>query len=128
MQKNQTLTAVSINVIEKDAAKHQGKVVKVTGEVDEVLGPRMFKIDEREWLDFDGETLVYLPAPLAALVTEGTPVTVTGTLRTVLDVDLTKEWGWFEFEPDIEAELNKRSVIVATEVASHEGLDVPDSE
>lgn len=119
--RDQTPAAVSINTLEENAMKYRGQTVKVTGEVDEVLGPRMFKIDEREWLDFDGETLVFALAPLTMFVNEGEAVTVTGTLRTIMDVDLQKEWGWFELEPDVEAELNKRNVIVATGVVTSTG-------
>lgn len=123
-KKGQAATALSINAVEENAAKYRGQTIKVTGEVDEVLGPRMFKLDEREWLDFDGETLVYTPAPLAIFVQEGEPVTVTGTLRTVMDVNLDNEWGWFELEPDVEAELDKRNVIVATGIVNRAGTDV----
>lgn len=122
--KNNPQATVRINTIEENAANYRGKTVTVEGEVDEVLGPRMFKVDEQAWLDFDGETLVFVPAPLAVVVREGEPVTVTGTLRTIADVELDGEWGWFPLEPEAQAQVNRRNVIVATAIRSEAGPDV----
>jgi cobalamin biosynthesis Mg chelatase CobN len=93
-------------------------VVKVNGEVQDVLGPRLFTIDEREWMDLDGETLVMVPAPLAALVDEGSPVSVTGTLRNITLAEIQREWGWFDSTPGFNAEFEKRAVIVADAVTN----------
>lgn len=123
-EQNQASAAVSLDDIEEKAATYKGKSVTVRGEVDEVFGPRIFKIDEAEWIDFDGETLVFVPAPLAALVSEGAPVTVTGTVRTVGEVELEREWGWFEINPDIEAEFDRRPMIVASKITSETGMEL----
>jgi hypothetical protein len=104
---------VTIDRLEDAPSQFMGQVVKVDGEVQSVLGPRLFTIDEREWMDLDGETLVMLPAPLAALVNEGAPISVTGTLRTITIGDIQKEWGWFDSTPGFSAEFEKRAVIVA---------------
>lgn len=90
----------------------------MNGEVQEVLGPRMFTIDESEWIDLDGETLVVLPAPLAALVNEEAPVTVTGTVRMGVITDIDKEWGWFGLDPGLQAEFEKRPMIVADSITN----------
>lgn len=111
-----TPSAVTIDQLEDHPEQYVGQQVRVSGEVGNVLGPHLFTIDERNWIDFDGENLVFLPAPLAALVSEDTPVTVTGTVRTMVQAEIERERGWFGNDEGIKAELHKRPVIVADSV------------
>lgn len=48
------------------------------GEVDDGLGPRLFKIDEPNWADLVGAILVSVPTTLAAMAREADRVTMTG--------------------------------------------------
>jgi hypothetical protein len=97
--------AASLSDLEANAAKYRGKIVKVKGEVDRVLGPRLFTIDEKMWVDFDGETIVLAPAPLAALVREDAAITVTGTVRPLTLAEVRNEWGVFDAGSEIEIAL-----------------------
>ena len=107
---------VDVGDLEEHPSKYSGKAINVTAEVEEVFGPRLFKIDERNWGDLDGEVLVYLPSNLAALVREDDQVTVSGTVKSMLRADLERELGWLEPEPDFEIEFVSRPVIVASEI------------
>ena len=81
-----------------------------------MLGPRVFTIDEPNWVDLDGEVLVYVPASLAALVRERDRVTVTGTMQAFLRADMAGAWGWEEMDPAREARLARRPVLVASRI------------
>lgn len=109
-------TPVRLSALEDHPQQYIGRRVSVSGEVEGVLGPRIFKIDERNWLDLDRELLVVLDTPLAALLKEDDPVTVTGTVRQFVDVDFEREWGWIDLDPEIEARIRTRPVLVATSV------------
>ena len=116
MRATQEGMSVSIGELEDNPNRHAGKTINVTAEVEEVLGPRLFKIDEPHWGDLDGEVLVYLPGNLAALVREGDRVTVTGTMKTLVSADLRRELGWLEPDPDVEVEFASRPALVASQV------------
>ncbi|HEX6973933.1 MAG TPA: hypothetical protein VF147_06000, partial [Vicinamibacterales bacterium] len=61
MRTNQTGMKVKLNQLEENGKQYIGKTVTVDAEVDDVLGPRLFKIDEPGWIDLDPEVLVYVP-------------------------------------------------------------------
>jgi hypothetical protein len=107
---------VAVGDLEENAKRYIGQTINVTAEVEDVFGPRLFKIDEPDWGDMDGEVLVYLPSDLAALVREDDRVTVTGTMKTFLKTELERELGWLEPEPDMEIEFAKRPVLVASRI------------
>lgn len=107
---------VAIGELEEQSDQYIGKVVSVDAEVETVLGPRMFTIDEPGWGDLDGEVMVYMPTGLAALVREGDRVTVTGTPKAFVRAEFEREWGWIEPEPDVEVELNERAVLMASRI------------
>ena len=107
---------VSVGDLEENPAKYTGKTITVTAEVDNVFGPRLFKIDEPRWADLDGEVLVYMPSNLAALVREDDRVTVTGTMKTLVGAELQRELGWLEPDPDVEVEFARRPVLAATQI------------
>lgn len=107
---------VSVGDLEENPNRYIGQTINVTGEVEDVFGPRLFKIDEQNWGDLDGEVLVYLPTDLAALVREDDRVTITGTMKQFLKVDLERELGWLEREPDVEIEFANRPVLVASRI------------
>jgi hypothetical protein len=107
---------VSVGNLEENAKRYIGQTIDVTAEVEDVFGPRLFKIDEPNWGDMDGEVLVYLPSDLAALVREDDRVTVTGTMKMFLKADLERELAWLEREPDVEIEFAERPVLVASRI------------
>jgi hypothetical protein len=107
---------VSVGDLEENPKRYIGQTINVTAEVEDVFGPRLFKIDEPNWGDMDGEVLVYLPSDLAALVREDDRVTITGTMKMFLKADLEREFGWLEPEPDVEIEFADRPVLVASRI------------
>ena len=109
-------TRVKLNALEENASKYVGQTISVDAEVEEVLGPRLFTIDEPNWGDLDGELLVYMPSNLAALVKDNDRVTITGTVKTFVQADVEREWGWLGLEPEIEVQFAKKPVIVASRI------------
>ncbi|HXW07487.1 MAG TPA: hypothetical protein VD833_19785 [Vicinamibacterales bacterium] len=116
IEADQQGTAVRVDQLEDNARQYIGKTVSVDAEIEDVLGPRMFTIDEPRWGDLEGEILVYVPTSLAALVREDDRVTVTGTVKSFVRSDVEREWGWIGLDPEIELEFAKRPVIVASRV------------
>ena len=109
-------TRVAISALEENPGQYMGKTVSVDAEVEEVFGPRMFTIDERNWGDLDGELLVFVPTPLAAVVRDNDRITVTGVVKRFVEVDVKKEWGWLGLDGNLEAEFSKRPVLVASRI------------
>jgi hypothetical protein len=109
-------TRVKLDDLETETGKYIGQTISVDGEVQDVLGPRLFTIDERNWGDLDGEVLVFVPTALAALINEDDQVTVTGTVRPFMKTEIEKEWGWFGLDPEIEVEVSAKPIVVATRV------------
>lgn len=109
-------TKVSISDLEENPARYTGQTITVTGEVEDVFGPRVFKIDEKGWADLDREILVYLPTDLVALVRDDDLVTVTGTMKMLTKADIDRELAWLEPGADAATTLTRRPALVAREV------------
>lgn len=109
-------TTVPLGDLEENATKYAGKTINVTAEVEEVFGPRLFKIDEPHWGDLDGEVLVYLPSNLAALVREDDTVTVTGTMKKLAGAEIERELDWLEGDVDLDVDFVERPVLVASRI------------
>jgi hypothetical protein len=107
---------VSIGDLEDHPNQYIGKTISVTAEVDDVLGPRLFKIDEANWADLDGEILVSVPSALAALVREDDRVTVTGTMKMATKAEIERDVDWFSSSDEIVARFTERPVLVASNV------------
>jgi hypothetical protein len=107
---------VKLGDIEDNASRYLGQKVTVTGEVQEVLGPRLFTIDEDNWIDLEGEILTFVPTYLAALVREDDRVTITGTVKPFASVEIDREWGFLGLDDTTEVDLSTRPVLVASRV------------
>lgn len=107
---------VTVDQLEDDATRFVGKTISVDAEVESVLGPRLFTIDERNWIDLEGELLVYMPTDLVALVKAGDLVTVTATPKTFNGDELKNEWGWMKLDEETEEKLGKKPILVASRV------------
>ena len=107
---------VRLNELEETPRKYTGKTITVDAEVEKVLGPRLFTIDEPSWADLDGEILVHMPTVLATLVRPDDRITVKGIVRPFVEAELEKEWRWFDDEIDVSLEWSRRPVLVATRV------------
>jgi hypothetical protein len=54
---------VDLDELESNPEKFLGKTVTAEGEVDQVLGPHLFTIDEKNWVDPEREMPVVVPGP-----------------------------------------------------------------
>lgn len=98
---------------------YAGKIVTVSGEVDDIIEPRAFEMDSGLTT---GELLVLGRAPYPALPEAGNRAyvvgdvaTVTGLVTMLVTADIEREIGW-DLSPQIEAEYNARPVIIAQNV------------
>src|SRR5258706_2713102 len=105
---------VDLDDLEKNPTKYLGKMVMVEGEVDRVLGPHLFSVHERKWLDLGRQLPVAVPEPFTAIVTSDAPVRVTGVVEK-LPVATVQEVGGLIREPRIRAEITSQPRLVATE-------------
>jgi hypothetical protein len=110
---------VDLDELEDNPDKFLGKTVVVEGEVDRVLSPHLFTIDERNWADAERELPVVVPEPFAAIVQSDTPVRVTGTVQKVPIAQVEREWGVLGNEPKIRADIETRPELLATEVTAN---------
>ena len=107
---------VELDDLESNTEQYLGETVSVDGEVEEVLGPRVFTIDERNWGDLDGEILVFMPTHLVALVQDDDLVTVTGMVKPFVRAEFEQELEWFEIGPELEVDLEAKPVLVAERI------------
>lgn len=107
---------VKLDDLEDNPQKYMGTTISVDAEIEDVFGPRVFTIDEPNWGDLQGEILVYVPTTLAALVRENDRVTVTGSVKPYVRVEVEREWGWLGLDPQVEIEFAKKPVLVATRI------------
>jgi hypothetical protein len=107
---------VKLSDVEENPSKFLGRTVSVDAEIQRVVGPRVFTIDEPNWGDLDRELLVYVPSPRAAAVREDDRVTVTGEVKPFLRADFEREWGWLGVDRGLEVDISKRPVLVASQI------------
>lgn len=123
-QKPSAMT-VKAGDIAGDPAKYYGKKVKVRAEVEDVLGRQVFLLDEDKlfvWPD----VLVVAP-PLTGWAPEDEIVTVVGTVRAFVDVDLRRDydWDWWgDLDTDVVATFNNRPVIMADSITTANGAEL----
>jgi hypothetical protein len=113
---NPTGMHVKVDDLEDNPTKYLGQRVNVDAEVEKVLGPRMFTIDEPSWGDLEGEIIVAMPSSLAALVKEEDRITVEGTMRQFSESGVTREWGWTGVAAEDEQKIARRPVLVADRI------------
>ena len=113
---------ITVGTITGNLNDYVGKTVTVVADVQEVLGPRAFTLDEDDLLagGIDNDMLVLSPqaGKLRAIENSWTKnkVRVTGTVRAIQVVELEREIGW-NLNPRIQAELKDvKAVLVASAV------------
>lgn len=115
---------IELDELEEHHDRYIGKAVSVDGEVERVLGPRLFTIDEPNWIDLDGELLVLVPAPMAAFIREDDRVTVNGTVKSFVRADVERSWDWLDFDDEMAIELRDKAVLVADSVVGGDDRSV----
>ena len=108
---------LTLDQLENDPEKYVGQTVTVEGEVDRILGPHLFTIDERDWADAEREMPVIVPEPFAVMVRTGAQVRVTGTVQKVPIAEVESARGFFG-DARIRAEIEAKPVLVATDVTA----------
>jgi hypothetical protein len=109
--------SIDLDELEDHPEKFIGKTVTVEGEVDRVLGPNLFTIDERDWVDAEREMPVVVPDPFSAIVHSDAPVRVTGTVQKVPIAQIERRGGILT-DPKIKAEIETKPALVATAVST----------
>jgi hypothetical protein len=108
---------VDLDDVEDAPEKYLGKTVMVEGEVQKVLGPNLFTIDEPDWVDPARELPVVIPDGLTAIVRNDAPVRVIGTIEKV-PVAQNERRGRFFGDPKVRTEIAEEPVLVAREVTT----------
>lgn len=110
-------------IIENPSA-YVGKTVMVSGDVEEIHGPRAFNMDSGASL---GELLVVGREPFPNLPDAGDRAyvindvaTVTGVVRMFAAADVEREIGW-DLDPNIESEFNGKPVLVVQKAGFRAG-------
>jgi hypothetical protein len=109
---------VDLDQLEDHPEKFVGQTVTVEGEVDRVLGPHLFTVDEKDWVDLEREMPVVVPEPFAAIVKSDTPVRITGVVQKMPVAKIEQSQGFLSSEPKLKAEIENEPVLVATEVTT----------
>lgn len=110
-------------VIENPSA-YVGKTVTVSGDVEEIWGPRAFNMDSGVTV---GELLVVGREPFPQVAATGNRAyvindiaTVTGVVRMLVTADIEREIGW-DLDPQIETEFNAKPVLIAQSISFRAG-------
>lgn len=102
-------------IIENPGA-YVGKTVTVTGQVEEIFGPRAFNMDSGlsvgELLVIGREPFPQVPDVENRAYVISDLATVTGTVRLFVAADIEREIGW-DLDPQIEAKFNSKPVLIA---------------
>ena len=119
-QEQQTMRTIgsgaitSAEALARDPRQHYGKVVMVQAEIERVLGPHMFLLDEDA--AFAGpDILVIAPSGTKGLTADA-EVRITGKVRPYVRADLEREFDWFAQGVTVDMDLRGRPVIVAESV------------
>lgn len=115
-------TGLKVEDLIKNTDKYMGQEVTIVAEVDEVLSPMAFALDEDAPFaaGIDNDVLVFYPksAELAPLDDAwlNDEVRVTGTVSKMTVAEIEREVGW-DLDPKIEIEVEKKGpVIIAKRV------------
>ncbi len=103
--------------IAQNPAQYYGKTLAVTGEIEDIVGPNSFTLDEDKLLG--AQDLLVLSAAPAAAIKDGETVAVTGELRPFVVADIERDYDltWdLDLQRKLEAEYRERPVFIAKSV------------
>jgi hypothetical protein len=119
--------AISAGKLAKDAKNYYGQTVAVQAEVEDVLSPNAFTLDE-DSLFAGPDVLVLVPKGVANQLTHDQKVTVRGTVRRYVVADLDKELDWFDngkiVSTKTDVDWETRPVLVAEALITPDGKDL----
>jgi hypothetical protein len=105
--------------------KHYGQKVIVSSEVDTVLGAQTFTLDEDK--AFAGPDVLVIAPALSAPVPDGETVTVTGTLKKFVEVEIKRDydWNWWaDWKEEMKVQFKDRPVILADSIRTKAGVEL----
>jgi len=103
--------------ITENPTQYYGQILAVPGEVEDIVGPNTFTLDEEEIIGAS-DLLVVVPAPTRDIV-DGEKVVATGVLRPFVIAELEREYEltWdLDVQSQLEAEYQDRPILVADDV------------
>lgn len=112
---------VPLDRLEDQVDWYMGLTIAVEGRVDDVLGPRLFRVSDRT---ADGEVLVGVLAPAVAPVITGDLVRITGRMQTLAYDEFERSWNWLGLDAEAALEMALHPVLVATRVTANRGSAV----
>lgn len=119
-----------ISEITGDPAAYVGQLATINGEIDEVIGPNTYRVDEDNLLELGDDMLVFIPDEINqpdTLVDE-TNVRVSGTVQNFVIADFERDYGFVFDDPGIYAEFENQPAIIAERIQVQATLsDVDDN-
>ena len=110
---------VTARQIMENPSAYVGKVVTVSGEVDDIFEARAFKMDSGlttgELLVIGRDAYPSIPEASNRAYVVGDVATVTGKVAMMVTADIEREIGW-DLSPQIEAEYSGKPVLIAQKV------------
>jgi hypothetical protein len=118
---------ISAGKLAKNSKDYYGKTVTVKAEVEDVLGAKMFTLDEDALLT-GADVLVMAPRGVTATLAHDQKVIVTGEVRRYVEKDLDRDFDFFEdgkiVKTKTKVDWDTRPVIVATSVRTESGTEL----
>jgi len=118
---------ITASMLVGDPKKYYGQTVSVQSEVEDVLSPNAFTLDE-DALFKGPDVLVLVPRGIASQLRHDEKVTVTGTVRPWVVADLDKDLEFFQngkiVSTSTKVDWKTRPVIVATAVMTQDGRNL----
>jgi hypothetical protein len=109
-------TEVELEDVADNPAEYLGQTVTVNGEVSAVLSPQVFRMNEGNLLDIGDEILVvHLPDQTPVVMVEDAEIQVTGTVRSLIQADIERDFG-FGLDEDLYIEYENRPAIIANSI------------
>jgi hypothetical protein len=106
-----------------DPAQFFGVSVSVQGRVANIYNPHVFTLEQHAWWWSGADVPVLIPTPRGGAMLEPNEyVTVVGTVRPFVRAELERDYDWFGTMPEIDVELQGRSVIVADSARTSGGV------
>lgn len=121
------LAPISAGKLARDARNYYGQTVSVKAEVEDVLGPNMFTLDEDSLLA-GSDVLVLVPRGLAGTLSHDQKVIVTGKVRPFVEAELDRDYDWFEngklVDVKEKVDWKTRPVVVADTIRTESGTEI----
>jgi hypothetical protein len=120
-------TPISAGKLARDARAYYGQTITVKAEVEDVLGPNMFTLDEDSLLA-GSDVLVLVPRGLASSLTHDQKVIVTGKVRQFVETELDRDYDWFDngklVDVKTKVDWKTRPVLVAETIRTESGTEI----